>query len=178
MFSNTLTPMSEPQFSDDIPGPAIKPVTLTHAQRAVYDSIRDHGILHYFGAPMETEAQLKPRLYPLLAGPTGSGKSFLIEQVARELQAEYMRITYGDFIPMGARDPASATLIRLGRQLSRSNRLVVHVDELDKWLVGDREWGRSITTDLLNLLDGKIPWEQVLILESEASQKDVLEHFK
>jgi SpoVK/Ycf46/Vps4 family AAA+-type ATPase len=161
--------MSESEYlDDDIPEAPV--VALTRSQLTAYESLRDHGTLHYGGAAAGFQ-QLKPRLYPLIAGPTGSGKSFLVEQVARELQADYFRITYGDFIPMGAKDVNAATLVRLARKLARSSRVVVHIDELDKWLAGDREWSRSITTDLWNLLDGKLPWEQVLLLETDSPQK-------
>lgn len=152
----------EELFEDDIPEPPARVISFTKNQQAVYDSIRDHGFLHFYGARFESEAELIPRLFPLVAGPTGSGKSFLIRQVARELDADYFRLTYGDFIPLGARDPAAATMVRLGRKLAHSNRLLVHLDEIDKWLISDREWGRSITTDLWNLLDCVLPWEQII----------------
>lgn len=55
--------MSEPELSDDVPEPTGRFIAFTQSQRAVYDLIRDHGLLHYFGAPLEAEAQLRPRLY-------------------------------------------------------------------------------------------------------------------
>ena len=143
--------------------PDARPVALTRAQWDVYLALHDYASLHYGGSC--DEGGLKPRLYPLIVGPTGAGKSMLVEKVARELGAAYFRITYGEWIPLGARDPASATLVRLGRLLAKNPRVVVHVDELDKWITGDREWGRSISTDLWNLLDAKLPWEQIALVE-------------
>ena len=89
---------------------------------------------------------------------------------ARLLGADSFRATFGEWIPLGTRDPRNATLVRLGQLLTRSRRVVAHVDELDKWLVGDREWGRSLSNDLWNLLDGKLPWELVRQLAAEDEQ--------
>ena len=157
-------------FTGDTEPVPLPPVYLTSSQQAVFDTLLDLGLLHYGGFGEPDGTGLRPRLYPLVCAPTGAGKSFLVERAARLLGADYFRATFGEWIPLGTRDPRNATLVRLGQLLTRSRRVVAHVDELDKWLVGDREWGRSLSNDLWNLLDGKLPWELVRQLAAEDEQ--------
>jgi hypothetical protein len=148
---------------DDTPPDFGPKIHFTRSQQAVYDSVVDHGWLYFHGAPHHADAELKPRLNPLIVGPTGCGKSMLVRQAAKELNADYCRLTYGDFVPLGAKDSQLSTLVRVGRKLQSSCRLLLHLDELDKFLVSDREWGRAVCTDLWNLLDGILPWEHIML---------------
>ncbi|MBI3884375.1 MAG: AAA family ATPase, partial [Opitutae bacterium] len=147
------------------------PLALTDTQHEICDALRNHALLHYgFLGDITGEAGLKPRCYPLLAGPTGAGKSMLVERVAHQLGAVYFRVTYGEWMPHGVREPAVPTMVRLARLLAKNSRVVVHVDELDKWISGAHEWGRSLSTDLWNLLDAKISWEQARALNPAAKE--------
>jgi hypothetical protein len=139
------------------------PPNLTRSQRQAYEALFDYGSLYFQKRNLPAAVSLRPRLFPLLAGPTGSGKTLLGESVAQALGAEYFHVTYGDWVPLGARDPNTSTLVRIAKLLLQGKRLVVHVDELDKWLTGPGsfEWGRAITTDLWNLLDCKIPFDRI-----------------
>ena len=153
------------------------PPNLTSSQRQAYEALFDYGSLYFQKQNLPAGSSLRPRLFPLLAGPTGSGKSKLAESVAHALGAEYFHVTYGDWVPLGARDPNSSTLIRIAKLLIQEKRLVVHIDELDKWLTGQGsfEWGRSITTDLWNLLDCKIPFDRIPAEKKEGQPADQAE---
>jgi energy-coupling factor transporter ATP-binding protein EcfA2 len=144
-------------------GPSQVPPNLTGSQRQAYASLFDYGSFYFQKKNLLAASTIRPRLFPLLAGPTGSGKSFLVESVAQALGAEYLHLTYGAWVPLGSRDPNAATLVRIAKLLIEGKRLLVHIDELDKWLTGPGsfEWGRSITTDLWNLLDCKIPFDRI-----------------
>ena len=146
--------------------PARRQPILTLSQWQAYRTLHDYATLHFEEGENAGDTPLRARLFPLICGPTGSGKSMIVEQVAHEIGAEYLRITYGDWVPAGgAKDPAMATLVRVGRALARNDRLVLHLDELDKLLISDKEWGRSVMTDVWNVLDGQLPWEQVALVE-------------
>ena len=162
-------------FSGRAKGRSSASVVLTKSQHAVFDTLCDLGTLQFTRNLYQGAAELKPRFHPLVAGPTGSGKSFLVERVAHVLDAGYLRLTYGDFIPQGARNAECCTLVQVARRLAEVERWVIHIDEIDKWLVGDREWGRAISVDLWNLLDGKLPWDQLSPIEEidEASRRPV-----
>ena len=106
---------------------------------------------------------IKPRLFPLIAGPTGSGKSHLVERVASETQADYFKVTRGDWIPQGAKTARPTMYQIIDRAWSRE-RVLLHVDELDKFQIDFRagDWGAGISSDLWNILDGKFSFLEYL----------------
>jgi ATPase family associated with various cellular activities (AAA) len=107
---------------------------------------------------------IQPRLYPLIVGPTGSGKTFLLKQAAAELNATYWHVTFGDWLPRGVRDGAGVqTTFAILNALAGAKRLVVHIDELDKCREDfDHSWSRSVSNDIWNFLDGILPVEDWL----------------
>ena len=128
----------------------------TKSHRAALDTILATGSL--FFSCKRALPKIKLRLFPLLIGPTGAGKSFLVETAARQLQARYFRITRGDWIPSGSKGPRS-TVFRILDEVASFDRVVLHVDELDKFTnLFEREWSASIASDLWNILDGKFQW--------------------
>ncbi len=132
----------------------------TNSNRAAIDTVLAMGKLFYSG--MRVLPSVKLRLFPLLIGPTGSGKSFLVEKVAQKLDAEYLKITRGDWLVTGSRGGRSTMYQILDRVVSE-DRVLVHLDELDKFHdLRSGEWASSIGTDLWNLLDGKFQIHEYL----------------
>lgn len=130
------------------------PPLLTNAQCQAVERIVRLGSLHYSG--VASGCLIKPRLWPLMVGPTGSGKSFLAREAAHHLDAVYKRISYGDWIVQGSRQVS--TLYSIIHEALTFPRLVVHIDELDKLPVGNVEdWSRAVGTELWSLLDGELP---------------------
>lgn len=127
---------------------------LTHAQCQAVERIVRLGSLYYSG--LAAGCRIKPRLWPLMVGPTGSGKSFLAREAAHLLDAAYKRISYGDWVVQGSRQVS--TLYSIINEALMYQRLVVHIDELDKLPVGNVEdWSRAVGTELWGLLDGELP---------------------
>jgi SpoVK/Ycf46/Vps4 family AAA+-type ATPase len=132
----------------------------TKSHRAALDTLLATGNL--FFSCKRALPKIKLRLFPLLIGPTGAGKSFLVETAARQLQARYFRITRGDWIPSGSKGPRS-TVFRILDEVASFDHVVLHVDELDKFTnLFEREWSASIASDLWNILDGKFQWTEYL----------------
>lgn len=132
----------------------------TKSHRAAYETILSMGSLFYSGARMLPAVKL--RLFPLVIGPTGVGKSFLVERVARELNADYMKITRGDWLVTGCK-AGRPTMYQVLDRLVSQGRVLVHLDELDKFHdLQATEWSACIGTDLWNLLDGKFQVNQYL----------------
>lgn len=112
------------------------------------------GGLHYSGRA--NLLAIRPRLWPLLIGPTGSGKSFIARQVADTFRARYLRISFGDWVVQGAR--GMPTLFGVVHSTLGCERLVVHLDELDKLPVGNvDEWSRAVANEIWGFLDGELP---------------------
>ena len=125
----------------------------TKSHRAARETLLAMGNLFFSGK--QTLPMIRLRLNGLIVGPTGAGKSFLAESVARQLRAKYFRVTRGDWIPTGCKDKRS-TVFQILDQVLSYDRVVLHLDELDKFTqLQDREWSASIGADLWNILDKK-----------------------
>jgi energy-coupling factor transporter ATP-binding protein EcfA2 len=125
----------------------------TKSHRAASETLLAMGRLFYSGAQVLPSVKL--RLQPLLIGPTGAGKSALVEHIARKLGADYMKLTRGDWIVTGGRGGRS-TMYQIIDRVLGEDRLLVHLDELDKFTdLRGGDWSAAIGADLWNLLDGK-----------------------
>lgn len=134
------------------PLPPIRPMILTENHRAALGQLTMMGELFY--DPRPNSLPLALRLFPLLVGPTGAGKTFLVKRTAAQLKAAYFKVTRGDWIPRGARSGRPTAFQILDRLLA-SERLCLHLDECDKWSLDfSREWSAGLGSDLWNTLDG------------------------
>lgn len=98
----------------------------------------------------------KIRSFPLIAGPTGAGKSHLVRKIAQALDCEYVRLDYGTWIPRGAKEDPNTMEFIADKALDHK-RVLVHLDELDK-LRGNfgSGWETSVLNDVWKLLDRPI----------------------
>ncbi len=116
---------------------------LTHAQCQAVERIVRLGSLYYSG--LAAGCRIKPRLWPLMVGPTGSGKSFLAREAAHLLDAAYKRISYV-FARLGAgavaaTDPLFPSRFR-GMRLTRwGANAIVHAVLAKAGLEGNGDYG-------------------------------------
>jgi len=134
---------------------------MTESQRSVGESITRMGYLFFTNKLVLPGINL--RLFPLVIGPTGVGKSSLVEQVSHELHAEYMKVTRGDWLVQGCRS-GRPTVFQILDQVTTFGRVALHIDELDKFQIdfSSQEWSASLASDLWNILDGKFPVAEYL----------------
>jgi hypothetical protein len=135
------------------PKPASQP-SMHRSQRVAFARCLSLGKLHFSGRLQNLP--LKPRTFPLLVGPSGVGKSHLATQVAKELGAHLMPLTFGRWTPAGARD-SRQTMFAILDALAGHVRLVIFIDELDKFGGWDGSWARSVANDIWAALDGVFP---------------------
>lgn len=96
---------------------------------------------------------LHPRLDPLIAGPSGEGKSFLVRELARSLEIPIMRLTYNEWLVSGSKE-APHTLTRLHNFVEENARGLIHIDELDKFKSSHTtDWSTAVHGELLLALD-------------------------
>ncbi len=99
---------------------------------------------------------IKPRLMPLVVAPSGHGKNWLIQGLAKKLDMEgaYLRVSPSSWIPQGAK-VSSSTLSVIHKLIlnSKQRRCILHVDELDKFGDIRQEWSRCCCEELFAVLD-------------------------
>jgi hypothetical protein len=167
-------PVSAPPVASDPPAAAARPqpaettvksetptMIVTAGHKAALERITEMGEL-FFERPANT-THLALRCAVLIVGPTGAGKTFLAKQAARQLRAEYFRVTRGDWIPQGARAKTRPTTFQILDCLLASERLAIHCDEIEKMDIDfAQEWSAGIGSDLWNTLEGIFPVREYL----------------
>ncbi|MFZ4774039.1 MAG: ATP-binding protein [Terrimicrobiaceae bacterium] len=99
-------------------------------------------------------AGLRPRLDPLVVGPSGAGKTHLIRAVAEQLALPVLRITHGEWIVAGSRSSSAHTTEKVRKFIQQNERGIVHMDELDKARAGfQSEWTISVFAEIFCLID-------------------------
>lgn len=105
-----------------------------------------------------TGGPVRPRLFPLIIGPTGCGKTHLVRSVASALGCAFISVTAGDWIVQGAAAEYEPTTYSILTAVAHNKRVILFLDEFDK-LRGDWDstWGRSVSTDIWRTLDHQLP---------------------
>lgn len=161
--SKTASPHKQRNCSDDMNDGGKKPSAalnsggigsfFTRTQEVAFQRIVAMARLYY---EPTTAPVLMPRLSPLIAGPTGSGKTSVVARVAASVDAHLIRLTVGEWIPQGASRELTPSLHLVGNAIMNHERVICFVDELDKFCDDGRTWSRSCMTELYGLLERTI----------------------
>ena len=142
----------------------------------MYESLLRSARAHQLA--LENKLPIKVRLNKLVVGPTGTGKSFLAEQVANVLDWPVFKINASSWIIWGAREePTWRTFSHWAARQNPKLPIVVILDELDKVSAGpvpSDSWSRHMVAELLCFLDYSIPPQ----LEDEQEHPDDPETLK
>lgn len=100
---------------------------------------------------------VRPRFSSLVIGPTGSGKTSIVASVAASVNAEYLRISAPEWMPLGAHNRGGKeTLPFIAKKIEDSHRLIICIDEIDK-LCYDSSWSSYQKGEIYDLLDYRVP---------------------
>lgn len=164
--TQTLLPLprSVAQSPATAPAPAPEAVPLTRGQQAVLATCTSLGEI-FFSPSRRDTGSLRPLLFPLVVGPTGSGKTHVVQVLSRRLGARLIRVQRSDFVPQGAR--LRPTVFQVCDALAESERVLLHLDELDKYRADGGptptgEWGASVFGDVWAAAEGRLPIENYL----------------
>jgi hypothetical protein len=96
---------------------------------------------------------IQPRLIPLIIGPSGAGKTWLVQSVAAAKEMPLLQLNVANWIPLGANASAGmATLKLIQQSVENHPRGIIHIDELDKFGFHDH-WDNIIRQDVFSVLD-------------------------
>lgn len=129
--------------------------TLTPSQRQAFEKMRAMAEVFFqqAGAPV---SRVKLRLNSLIVGSSGTGKSHLAHLLGDALGGiRVLTLNVGSWIVQGARqDPTTIEVIR--QAVEQEERLIIFIDELDKFSATDSGWSLSQLTEIFSLLDRRI----------------------
>jgi hypothetical protein len=137
------------------PPPSSKSEFITAEQQHVLSRLLELADTYFSNQQL---GSIRPRLFPVVVGPSGAGKTFLGKRVAGLVKAEYVCFTCADWIPLGANQEYEPTLYAILIKLANHERIVLCIDEIDKVrLDAESSWGKSVCLDLLRVLDLNFP---------------------
>src|ERR1700677_3924937 len=126
-------------------------------QRSAYDTLLSRADVFFSGS--WKCLGVKPRFQTLMVGPTGVGKSTIVAMVAKVLGASFHRVAANCWIPCGANGRgAKETLPEIADVLVRSKKTLLFIDEVDKIFSDDSSWVAHIQCEILDSLDGRLPF--------------------
>jgi hypothetical protein len=132
----------------------------TQSQQAARNILLLMGKVFYSGVRLTPDIQ--PRLFPLLIGPTGVGKSQIVKTAANRLGAYYLRICRGDWNVVGSR-AGRPTTYQVLDYVATYPRVLLHIDELDKFSnLQSGDWSTAIAGTLYSILDQVLPVSEYL----------------
>lgn len=107
----------------------------------------------YFSAAWH-DYRVAPNFNVLLAAPSGTGKSFLLDTFAATRGLPILRLAYGQWLPSGTRKQPD-TVTQLKDFVLKHPRCCVYLDEIDKGGTGEMvsEWGSGVVGDVYATLD-------------------------
>lgn len=149
---------------------------LSPGQADVLNELRP--ILTLATSPARSALTLTTRVNTLLAGPSGSGKSFLAKAMAREAGLPFWESNVSSWIVLGARN-GNPTLVSLVEWIHNTPKGVIFLDELEKPFPYQSdsnsdtvsEWYNSVKMDLHSICDGRLPDGAIHVDESMLTDK-------
>lgn len=138
--------------------PTDKPFILPY-QRPIYDRLSAVARACLYVDRSQFSA-IKLRTCFLIIGPTGTGKTFLAHQIARELSVPFLTASTSDWVVLGASHRGSAmTWPMIFKFLSKNKNkqgAIIFIDELDK-CQDESNWNSFLRSEIFSLCDARIP---------------------
>lgn len=135
-----------------------KPLILPY-QKEVYDRLCAYTRVGLH-VPQKSIGSMKIRKNFLVIGPTGTGKTYLSNVVAREMQVPFLSVSIGDWaiLNSGSRGCSYtwSNIVEFLKKSIKHEGAIIFVDELDK-CYHDTNWNAFLRAEVFSLCDGKIP---------------------
>jgi len=135
---------------------------LPRAQQEAFDQLLALAKLK-MGEYCIPELKITPRVVPLIAGPTGAGKSYLAQRLAKVLGVTCIKVEFENWIPEGASN-ATPTIRSIDAALCGDEKLLVLIDEADKISNAKHTWSLSVQAEIWALLDRAVRTPSLLVI--------------
>lgn len=127
-------------------------VLLTESQERVLSQLQAQ--LEIFLEQAAAPAPIRMRIAPLIVAPTGVGKTFLTQLLARRNGIKLFRTSVAEWMVLGSK--AEPTLGVLAKAIERSpHGLILHIDEIDK-LSAQESWSIAQRGEIFAVADRNI----------------------
>ncbi len=126
-------------------------------QARVYDELRQ--VACDFYSPHWHDLPVRVRIAPLLVGSTGSGKTFLVEHLARDLGLPLFYTSVAEWVLIcSSNRGAPPPLPLLYRFIDRNERGIVLIDEIEKLGSEDgaSDWRKFVQLEIFSALDHRV----------------------
>lgn len=140
-------------------------------QKTAYDKLLRTAVAHRVASDFKLPVQ--PRFHRLLVGQSGSGKTFVAREVAKELGWKCLTLNCASWTVIGGRE--TPTWDAIGEWLlciPSDECAILILDEIDK-VSGHDSWTRYLRAEVFSLMDGLVPSPSVIppnALESELTE--------
>jgi hypothetical protein len=126
---------------------------LSPAQDRLVESLES--VLHLATCGLRSSLAIRPRTHTMIVGPSGSGKSFIVNELASRMKIPIWHENISNWSPIGARGN-NPTLSSLIRWLESIEKGIIFLDEADK-INFPSEFSNCSRTEIFSLLDHRIP---------------------
>jgi DNA polymerase III delta prime subunit len=140
------------------PNPITKPVILPY-QKSIYERLCAVARACLF-VDRTLIGPIKLRANFMLIGPTGTGKSFLAKEIAKEMRVPFLSVSASDWIILGGNTRGSTVtwpnIVQFIKKSADKQGAIIFVDELCK-VHHDSNWNAFLRTEIFSLCDGRVP---------------------
>ena len=120
---------------------------------------------HSLKSEYETNKDIGTNGPVMIVGPTGSGKTFIVQKACEFIDTLFIHVDTSSMVPEGIKGYSISSLVdeileKSDYNIDKASHCVVFFDEMDKLFHGDdaSEYGPKVASQLLRLIEGaKVP---------------------
>lgn len=129
---------------------------------------------HALKSKLAAQSDIKSNGAVMLVGPTGSGKTFIVQKACEFIYTIFIHVDTSSMVPEGIvgysiGELGKDILKKANYNIQKASRCVIFFDEIDKIFNTDNKHGNSVSKQLLRLIEGakiKLSFTQVELIKN------------